>query len=111
MHEIGFKPETGFTGTGATNYQHIFIPCRFRVFRAAAHGQAFGFGQNHIVLEYRVNVGRDVLMGAPAGGAILHTVPVLLGVLALEIDRQPQASTAAQPHQQIHRVQAGPEAL
>lgn len=65
LHEIGFKPETGFTGTGATNYQHIFIPCRFRVFRAAAHGQAFGFGQNHIVLEYRVNVGRDVLMGAP----------------------------------------------
>ena len=47
----------------------------------------------------------------PTGRAILHAVTVLLGVFTFEIHRQTQASTAAQPHQQIQRVQAGPETL
>ena len=46
----------------------------------------------------------------PAGGAVLHTMPVFLGTFTLEIDRQPQASAAAQAHQQVQRVQAGPPA-
>ena len=49
-------------------------------------------------------------MGAPTGRTILHVVAVLLGVLAFQVHRQPQASAAAKPHQKIQRVQAGPPA-
>ena len=110
LHQVRFQPEAGLAGTGATDHQHIFVSGGLGVLGAAVHGQALGFSQNHIVLEHRVDVGCDVLMGAPAGAAILHTVPVLLGVLAFEIHGQSQASAAAQPHQQVQRVQAGPPA-
>src|SRR5699024_11067143 len=81
LHQVRFQPEAGLAGTGATDHQHIFVSGGLGVLGAAVHGQALGFSQNHIVLEHRVDVGCDVLMGAPAGAAILHTVPVLLGVL------------------------------
>ena len=79
--------------------------------KANEHGQAFGFCENDIVLEHRVDVGSNILTGSPTGRTILHAVTVLLGVFTFEVHRQTQASTAAQPHQQIQRVQAGPEAL
>ena len=41
---------------------------------------------------------------------VFNAVPVLLGVLAFQVHSQPQAAAAAQAHQQVQRVQAGPPA-
>ena len=65
LHQVRFQPEAGLAGTGATDHQHIFVSGGLGVLGAAVHGQALGFSQNHIVLEHRVDVGCDVLMGAP----------------------------------------------
>ena len=65
LHQVGFQPESGLTGTGAADHQHIFISRRLGVLGAAVHGQALGFRQNHIVLENRVHVGGDVLVCSP----------------------------------------------
>ena len=65
LHQVRLQPEPGLNGTGVADDQHIFVSGGLGVFRAAVHGQALGFSQNHIVLEHRVDVGCDVLMGAP----------------------------------------------
>ena len=65
LHQIRFEPEAGLTGTGAANHQHIFVSGGLWVLWAAVHCQALRFRQNHIVLEYRVDVGCNVLMGSP----------------------------------------------
>ena len=65
LHQVGFQPESGLTGTGAADDQHIFVSGSLGVFRAAVHGQALGFRQNHIVLEYRVHIRGNVLVGSP----------------------------------------------
>ena len=65
LHQIRFEPEAGLTGTGAANHQHIFVSGGLWVLGAAVHCQALRFRQNHIVLEYRVDVGCNVLMGSP----------------------------------------------
>ena len=93
---VGFQPESGLTGTGAANHQYIFVSGSLGVLEAAVHGQALRFRQNHIVLEYRGDVGCNVLMGSPPGGTVFHAVPVLLGVLAFQVHSQPQAAAAAQ---------------
>ena len=110
LHQVGFQPKPCFTGTGAADHQHIFISRRLGVLGAAVHGQALGFRQNHIVLENRVHIRGDVLVCSPAGGTILHAVAVFLRIFAFQIYRQPQTTTAADSHQQVQRVQAGPPA-
>ena len=65
LHQVGFQPESGLTGTGAANHHYIFVSGSLGVLGAAVHGQAFGFGQNHIVLEHRVDVGSNILTGSP----------------------------------------------
>ena len=65
LHQIWFEPETGLTGTGAADHQYIFVSGSLGVLGAAVHGQAFGFGQNHIVLEHRVDIGSNILTGSP----------------------------------------------
>ena len=56
LHQIRFEPEAGLTGTGAANHQHIVVSGGLWVLGAAVHCQALRFRQNHIVLEYRVDV-------------------------------------------------------
>jgi len=111
LHQIGLQPEAGLTGTGAADHQHIFVSSGFWVLGTAVHGQAFGFRENDIILEHRVDVGSNILTGPPAGRTIFQTMSIFLGVLAFKIHRQTQAGTATQPHQQIQRVQAGPKTL
>ena len=65
LHQVRFQPEAGLTGTRAADHQNIFVSGGLGVLRAAVHGQAFRFRQNHIVLKHGVNVRRDVLMGSP----------------------------------------------
>src|SRR5699024_3372614 len=80
------------------------------VLGAAGHGEAFGLGQNDVILEHRVDVGGNIVVGAPSGRTILHVVAVFLGVFAFQVHRQPQRRAAANPHGQVQRVQAGPPA-
>ena len=47
----------------------------------------------------------------PAGRTVFHVLAVLLGVLALEVNSQPQGSPAAEAHQQVNRVKAGERRL
>ena len=110
LHQIRLEPEAGLAGTAAADDQHVLVAGILGVLGAAGHGKALGLGQNDVILEHRVDVGGNILMGAPTGRTILHVVAVLLGVLAFQVHRQPQASAAAKPHQKIQRVQAGPPA-
>ena len=111
LHQVGFQPESGLTGTGAANHQYIFVSGSFGVLGAAVHGQALRFRQNHIVLKYRINVRCNILTSSPAGRTIFQTMSIFLGVLAFKIHRQPQTNTAAQPYQQVQWMQAWPETL
>ena len=65
LHQIGLQPEAGLTGTGAADHQHIFVSSGFWVLGTAVHGQAFGFRENDIILEHRVDVGSNILTGPP----------------------------------------------
>ena len=65
LHQVGFQPEAGLTGTGAANHQYIFVSGSLGVLGAAVHGQALRFRQNHIVLKYRINVRCNILTGSP----------------------------------------------
>ena len=65
LHEIWLQPKASLTRTRATNDQNIFVSGGLWVLGAAVHCQALRFRQNHIVLEYRVDVGCNVLMGSP----------------------------------------------
>ena len=110
LHQIRLQPEAGLAGAAAADDQHIFVSGCLWVLGAAVHGQAFRFRQNHIVLEHRVHIRSDVLRLAPAGRTVLHIMAVLLGVFTFQVHRQPKPTAAADAHQQIQRVQAGPPA-
>ena len=65
LHQVGFQPESGLTGTGATDHQHIFVSGGLWVLGAAVHCQALRFRQNHVVLKYRINVRYNILTSSP----------------------------------------------
>ena len=111
LHQVRFQPEAGLAGAGTADHQHIFVSGGLGVLGTAVHGQALGFCQDDVILEHRVDVRGNIVMGAPTGAAVLHIVAVFLGVLGFQIHRQPQASAAAQAHSQVQRVQTGPETL
>ena len=75
---------------------------------AAGHGKALGLGQNDVILEHRVDVGGNILMGAPSGRPVLLIVAIFFGVFAVQVYRQAEQRTAGCPNQQIQRVQTGP---
>ena len=89
LHEVWLDKKARFAAAGAADDQHVFIPRRPRVFGTIVHGQALGLREDDVVLEYRVDIRRDVLMRAPAGTAVLHILAEFLGVLAFDVDRQP----------------------
>ena len=64
LHDLGADAFLGFLG-GAADDQHIFVSGGLWVLGAAVHGQAFGFCENDIVLEHRVDVGSNILTGSP----------------------------------------------
>ena len=111
MHEIGLDEKACFAAAGAADDQHVFIPCRPRIFGAIVHGQALGLCEDDVILEYRVDIRRDVLMRAPAGAAVLHILAKLLGILAFDVDRQPERGGDQEADQQIGGVEARKQAL
>ena len=106
LHEIGFNEKARLSAAGAADDQHVFIPRRPRIFGAVVHGQALSLGEDDVVLEYRVDIRRDVLMRAPAGAAVLHILAKLLCVLAFDVDRQPERGGDQEADQQIGGVEA-----
>ena len=65
MHEVGLDIEAGLAAAGAADHQHILVPGRLGVFGPPGHGQAFGLGQQDVVFKLGVDVGGNVLGGAP----------------------------------------------
>ena len=65
LHEVWLDKKARFAAAGAADDQHVFIPRRPRVFGTIVHGQALGLREDDVVLEYRVDIRRDVLMRAP----------------------------------------------
>ena len=106
MHEVWLDKKARFAAAGAADDQHVFIPRRPRVFGTIVHGQALGLREDDVVLEYRVDIRRDVLMRAPAGTAVLHILAEFLGVLAFDVDRQPKRGGDQEADQQIGGVEA-----
>ena len=65
MHEVGLDVKPRLAAAGAADHQHILVPGRLGVFWPPGHGQAFGLGQNDVILEHRVHVGGNIVVGAP----------------------------------------------
>ena len=65
LHQVGLEPEAGLARAGTANHQHVFVVGGLGVLGAAAHGKAFRLGENHIVLEYRIDIRGDVLGISP----------------------------------------------
>ena len=76
MHEVGLDVKPRLAAAGAANHQHILVPGRLGVFGPPGHGQAFGLGQQDVVFKLGVDVGGNVLGGAPPGRRvkILNTI-------------------------------------
>ena len=66
LHQVGLEPEPGLAGAAAADDQHVFIAGILGVLGAAGHGEAFGLGQNDVILEHRVHVGGNIVVGAPS---------------------------------------------
>ena len=65
LHQIGLEPEAGLAGAGTADDQHVFIARILGILGAAGHGEPFGLGQNDVILKHRVDVGGNIVMGAP----------------------------------------------
>ena len=107
MHEVGLHIEAGLAAAGAADHQHIFVPGRLGVFGPPGHGQAFGLGQQDIVFKLGVDIGRNVLGGAPPGRTVFFTLAVLLGILAFAVHNEPDSHRSNNAHTQVKRMQAG----
>ena len=106
LHEIGFNEKARLAAAGAADDQHVFIPRRLRVFGTIVHGQALGLGENDVVLKGRIDIGGNVGGGSPSGTAVLHILAEFLGVLAFDVDRQPERGGDQEADQQIGRGEA-----
>ena len=65
LHEGGLDEESGLAASATTNHKNIQIDISFFRVGNLAQGQAFGLGQQDIVFKLGVNVGGNVLGGAP----------------------------------------------
>ena len=107
MHEVGLDVKPRLAAAGAADHQHILVPGCLGVFWPPGHGQAFGLGQQDVVFKLGVDIGRNVLGGAPPGRAVFFTLAVLLGVLALAVHDEPDSHRSNNAHTQVKRMQAG----
>ena len=65
LHKRRFDEKPGLAAAGTADHKDIFIPCVFRLLRAAVHGKPFRLRERDIVLKYRVYVRLYVLGGSP----------------------------------------------
>ena len=89
----------GLTGAGAAQHQYIQIHIPLFRVRDLSQRQALGVRQQDILCEIVIDERCNILLIAPAGGAVFGTVAKLLCVLFPVIHRQPQQDTAAHTDQ------------
>ena len=89
LHKRRFDKKAGLAAAGTADYKNVLVAGIFRLLRAAVHGEPFRLREGDIVLKYRVCVRLYVLGCPPTGRAVFHAFPVLLRVLALDVDNQP----------------------
>lgn len=70
LHQVRLEPETGFTRAGAADDNNILVSGGHRVLGATLHGQMLRLGQDHILLEVRIDIRLNVLTGTPSGRAV-----------------------------------------
>ena len=80
LHQIWFYIKPGLSGTRSANYNHVLVPCKFRILGSAVHSQPFGHGKENIVLKYWVDKGCNVFCCPPSSRTILHSLPELFGI-------------------------------
>ena len=51
MQKIRLDPEACLAAAGAAHNEHIFVPSCLGVLGSAVHREAFGLGQDNVVLE------------------------------------------------------------
>ena len=65
LHEVWFEPEAGLAAAGTADDQHVLVPGRPGVLRAAVHRQVLCLCQYDVVGKDGIDVGRDVLRCSP----------------------------------------------
>ena len=110
MHEVGLHIEAGLAAAGAADHQYILVPGRLWVFGPPGHSQAFGLGQQDVIFKLGVDVGGNVLGGAPSGRAVFFTLAVLLGILALAVHDEPDGQRTNNANTEVKQMQAGQRA-
>ncbi len=107
LHEVGLHIEAGLAAAGAADHQYILVPGRLWVFGPPGHSQAFGLGQQDVIFKLGVDVGGNVLGGAPPGRAVFLALAILLGILAFAVHNEPDSHRSNNAHTQVKRMQAG----
>ena len=80
LHQIRLYIESRLTGTGATDYNHVLVPCKFRQLWSAVHGQPFRHSKKNIVFKYWINEGCNVFCSSPSCRTILFSLSELFGI-------------------------------
>ena len=107
LHKIRLDEKARLAAAGAAYHQHIFVSGRSGVFGAVIHGQTFRLGEENILGEYRVDIGRDVFLRSPAGRSVLLVFPILFRVPALDVDDTAKDTGNNDSHAQIEGMKAG----
>ena len=107
LEQVGLQPEAGLTGARAADDQNILVSGVGGVLRSVGHHQMLCPGEDDIVLEFGISERLDVLGRTPAGRAVFHIVPILLGVLALQVNSKPHDAAAENTDQKISGMEAG----
>ena len=89
LHKRRFDEKPCLAAAAAADHDDVLISRVLRLLRAAVHGKPFRLREGDIVLKYWVCVWLYVLGCPPTCAAVLHAFPVLLRVLALDVDNQP----------------------
>ena len=107
MHQVGLHKKACLAGTAAADYQHVFVPRRFGVFRPPGHSQPFRLGEQDVIFKLGVDIRRYVPGCSPTGAAVFCAVAIFLGVLALEVHHQPHDHGTGDADTQVKQMQAG----
>ena len=88
LEHVRLDEKSRLAAAGTAYNQNVFVPCIFRILRAALHRQPLGLRQDHVLLKIRINKRLDVFPCSPAGRSVLHTLPVLFGIHSLYLNNQ-----------------------
>ena len=81
--------------------KHVFISCRFGIFRATVHRQAFRCRENDVVFKNRIDIRLYVRGRSPAGRAVFYILAELLRVLAFDVNDEPDDARKSNAYTQV----------